>query len=135
MSVSRRIRALLRDREGSTTVEFALWLPIFFMIFGVATDAALLMHKQTQLIDMARTASRQVSLGIATQGEAEAFVTSHFAPDSAGAASVSIANGYVNASVTMPFSEVVIFSFFLTGDNSLSASITMVDEAAASASS
>ena len=58
MSVLTRIRALYRDREGSTTVEFALWLPIFFMIFGVATDAALLMHKQTQLIDMARTASR-----------------------------------------------------------------------------
>tara|TARA_B100002003_G_scaffold210363_1_gene206185 strand:+ start:1069 stop:1476 length:408 start_codon:yes stop_codon:yes gene_type:complete len=135
MSVFRRIRALLGDREGSTTVEFALWLPIFFMIFGIATDAALLMHKQTQLIDMARTASRQVSLGLATQAEAEAFVTSHFAPDSAGAASVQIAGGYVNASVSIPFSEVVIFSFFLTGESSLSASITMVDEASASASS
>ncbi|SFI78881.1 TadE/TadG family type IV pilus assembly protein [Albimonas pacifica] len=131
MSVFKRIRALLQDREGSTTVEFALWLPIFFMIFGVATDAALLMHKQTQLIDMARTAS----LGIATEAEAEAFVRSQFAPDSAGAAAVSINGGYVNASVSLPFSEVVIFSFFLTGDNSLSASITMVDEAAASASS
>ncbi|MDF2235197.1 pilus assembly protein [Albimonas sp. CAU 1670] len=135
MSVFKRIRALLRDREGSTTVEFALWLPIFFMIFGVATDAALLMHRQTQLIDMARTASRQVSLGMATQAQAEAFVMSHFAPDSAGAATVSIADGYVNASITMPFSEVVIFSFFLTGDSSLNASITMVNEASASASS
>ncbi len=135
MSVLTRIRALYRDREGSTTVEFALWLPIFFMIFGVATDAALLMHKQTQLIDMARTASRQVSLGMASEAQAEAYVRSHFASDSAGAASVSINGGYVNASVSIPFSEVVIFSFFLTGDNSLNASITMVDEAAASASS
>jgi len=135
MSVFKRIKALMRDREGSTTVEFALWLPIFFMIFGVATDAALLMHRQTQLIDIARTASRQVSLGIATEAEAEAFVRSRFASDSAGAGSVSINNGYVNASVSVPFSEVVIFSFFLTGDNSLNASITMVDEASASASS
>ena len=37
--------------------------------------------------------------------------------------------------VSIPFSEVVIFSFFLTGESSLSASITMVDEASASASS
>lgn len=135
MGVFRRVSALLRDRRGSTSVEFAIWLPIFFMIFGVATDAALLMHKQTQLIDMARTASRQVSLGIATQAEAEAFVMSHFAADSAGAATVSVADGFVTASITLPFSEVTIFSFLLTGSSTLSASITMVDEAAAASAS
>ena len=135
MSMFRRITALLRDRQGSTTVEFAMWLPIFFMIFGVATDAALLMHKQTQMIDLARTASRQVSLGMTTGSAAESFVMSHFAAETAGAASVTIQNGFVTAEVTLPFSEVVIFSYFLAGDNSLSASITMVDEAAAASES
>ena len=134
MSMFRRITALLRDRQGSTTVEFAMWLPIFFMIFGVATDAALLMHKQTQMIDLVRTASRQVSLGMSNEQAAEAFVMGHFDVGTAGAATVRVEGGFVTAEVTLPFSEVVIFSYFLAGDNRLSASITMVDEAAAAGS-
>ncbi|PHR71216.1 TadE/TadG family type IV pilus assembly protein [Henriciella sp.] len=97
MSMFRRITALLRDRQGSTTVEFAMWLPIFFMIFGVATDAALLMHKQTQMIDLVRTASRQVSLGMSNEQAAEAFVMGHFDVGTAGAATVRVEGGFVTA--------------------------------------
>lgn len=126
----KRLRALLRNQEGSTTVEFALWLPIFFAIFGVATDAALLMHKQTQMIDLARSTSRQVSLGLSSEAEAETFALNRLASAS-GAVQVTSDAGYVTAAIQVPFSDVVIFSWLLSGNNILNASITMVDEAAA----
>ncbi len=130
MCVLKRVRKLLGNEEGSTTVEFALWLPIFFAIFGVATDAALLMHKQTQMIDLARSTSRQVSLGLSSAAEAETFARGKLA-SAAGAVQVTSADGYVTAAIQVPFSDVVIFSYLLSGGNILNASITMVDEAAA----
>ena len=128
MSVIRRIRACRRDESGSATVEFVLWLPIFFMVFCGATDATLLMHKQTQMIAVARSAARAVSMGVSSQAEAEAFALQQMNSDNSENVSVTVQNGFVTATLNMPYSDVVIFGSFLAGDSALGASVTMVDE-------
>lgn len=128
MSVIRRMAAFRRDESGSATVEFVLWLPIFFMVFCAATDATLLMHKQTQMIDVARTTSRAVSMGVSSQAEAKAFALRQINSTDQSRVTVTVQNGFVTATLNMPYSDVVIFSAFLADDNSLGASVTMVDE-------
>lgn len=128
MSVIRRMLALNRDESGSATVEFVLWLPIFFMVFCGATDATLLMHKQTQMIDVARSTSRAVSMGVSSQAEAKAFALQQMNSSDEDSVTVTVQNGFVTATLNMPYSAVVIFSSFLAEDSSLGASVTMVDE-------
>jgi hypothetical protein len=121
MRCNRRIRL---GSEGSTTVEFALWLPLFVLLIGVAVDAAMLMHRQTQMFDVARAASRQVSLGLMEAPDAERFATDRLG----GAAEIRVAGGLVTTSLSAPFSQVLVFGSRFLGGTELRASVTMVQE-------
>lgn len=59
-----------RDEKGGSTVEFVLWLPIFLMLFFIASDMAHLYTVNGGMWDGARNAARAMSLHRASQDEA-----------------------------------------------------------------
>jgi Flp pilus assembly protein TadG len=59
----RRFWARIDDDDGSVTVENCLWLPIFFMIIGLAVDASLSIYTATRMLDVARDGARRAATG------------------------------------------------------------------------
>ena len=105
------IRRFLSDRdEGSVTVEFVSWLPIWMALTGVTTDATLLLHEQSQLFVSARDGARLVALGRSTPEEAEGGIESAFASVAGFDASVAVEGAFVTARLSAPFSSFTVFT-------------------------
>ena len=134
----RKKNELFRNESGGATVEFVLWLPVFMLIVALIIDATLLLQTQSRFFDVARSASRQVALGILTEQQAEEFVARTFRNDSAFSVTVGPdeSGELVTTTISVPFSKVMIVSgkFAAFGDGQLSASISMVKEANSSES-
>jgi hypothetical protein len=72
-------RALRRFRacdRGAATVEFVLWLPVFFGLVTLVVDSAVLAYRYSEMWDVARTAAREVSVGALPKSQTalEAYV-------------------------------------------------------------
>lgn len=126
-------RKRLENDAGGATVEFVLWLPVFMLIVALIVDATLLLQTQSRFFDVARTASRQVALGIMNEAEAENYVLEAFGNNGSFSASVATdkTGNLVTTTIEVPFSKIMIMSSNVSafGGASLSASISMVKEA------
>ncbi len=63
-----------RNKEGTAAVEFALILPMLFMLSLGVWEAGVVFFAQDQMTHVSREASRNVALGLMTQTEAETYV-------------------------------------------------------------
>jgi Flp pilus assembly protein TadG len=57
----RAIRSFCRATDGSITVEFVMWVPVFLMIFLAITDASLMFMHQSNFWNVSRDTARIVS--------------------------------------------------------------------------
>ncbi|WP_322895367.1 MULTISPECIES: TadE family protein [unclassified Yoonia] len=113
-----------RREDGSVTVEYVLWIPVIMSFMVLITDATMLMHNQSLMFVAARDASRQVALGQKTANEAEEGILARFAKAPNATASVQEANGFVTATIAIPFEDVAIFGGLLS-NASIRADVTM----------
>ena len=60
----------LRDERGVATMEFVLWMPVFFFILVIATDATVLYLQHTEMWNVSRYVVRRISVGDLTEAEA-----------------------------------------------------------------
>ena len=60
----------LRCERGSATMEFVLWVPVFFFILVAATDATVLYLHHTVMWNVSRDVVRRISVGALTEAEA-----------------------------------------------------------------
>jgi len=60
----------LRDEHGVATMEFVLWMPVFFFILVIATDATVLYLQHTEMWNVSRYVVRRISVGDLTEAEA-----------------------------------------------------------------
>lgn len=125
-----RMRKFLGREDGGVSIEYVLWVCYMVGLACVSTDATLLMHERTVMFDAARDASRMVASGQKTEEEAQYYVSkSRFGSNQAYQISVtSDEDGFVTTTITVPFSEVLIFSNTLAGNGSLVGEITMWKE-------
>lgn len=123
------------QEEGSSTIEFVLWLPILAGFVMLATDATLLMHEQTYLTELSRDAARMVAVGEKTEEEAEEATLARFNDASAYNVDVEIDGEFVQAVVTIPFKNVILFSGPFSGDAILTGHVSMWIEDSAEAGS
>lgn len=125
------------DREdGTATVEFALWLPLLALIIMLATDASMLMHRQTLIYDAVRDASRQVVTGVLDVDEAQDQLARRLHAGAEGdnpyIATVTRSGNYIHAELSVPFSAVAIFAHAFFSDTAgLTGSVVMWDAASA----
>lgn len=128
MSCWRSFRSAFHGEKGSSTVEFVLWLPLFFILIGGVTDATLLMNMQARMFDVARDASRSVSLGNMTTVEAETWVLTQLSGTATPTVDVAVLDGFVTTDIRAPFSDAMVFGKSFVGDNTIRAFMTMVVE-------
>jgi Flp pilus assembly protein TadG len=117
------IRRFSLDEDGTTSIEFLMWVPVMVMFLTMTTDATLLMHQQQNLYTAARDASRQVALGQKTDDEAQEELIERLGIDTL-TAEVAIENGFVITTISVPFKEVTHISGLFV-DGNLSADVSM----------
>ena len=117
------VRRFRKSEDGSSSVEFLIWVPVMVFFLTMTTDATLLMHEQQNLYNAARDASRQVALGQKNEEEAEDELFARFNIPTL-IADVTIADGYVKTSITVPFDEITRISGFFVNGN-LGAEVSM----------
>jgi Flp pilus assembly protein TadG len=120
----KKFKSFRQEESGLVTVEYVLWFPIMMLVMGLVTDATVLMNQQTLLFDAARDAARQVALGQKTDTEAKNAVIARLGSNKRFGAIVTSSNGYVTATVSVPFNDVLIFGGRFTG-GSLAGKVTM----------
>ena len=123
-SLKARLGRFFRRDDGSATVENVLWLPMLFYVLGLGVDASLLMQTQSNFFVAARDASRQVALGQRTEEEVTAMLQTQFAHVEALTIDVSQANGFVTATISVPFGSIAMFPSPL-GNGTLAADVSM----------
>lgn len=95
-----------------------MWVPIFFLIVALVANASFLMFEQTRMLNLARTAARQVSINEWTKPQAEQFIRNQLRDPSAY--SVSVEPGVdpgdeVVAAVSIHPKDIVIFGGTIVG--------------------
>jgi Flp pilus assembly protein TadG len=123
MKYNELIRRFSLDEDGSSSIEFLLWVPVMVLFLTMTTDATLLMHEQQNLYTAARDASRQVALGQKTDVEAQEELIERYGIDTL-TAEVAIENGFVTTTISVPFTEITRISGFFV-DGNLSADVSM----------
>lgn len=69
------LRRFLRNSEGSATVESVLWLPVFFALFGLMTDAAMIFNGHSRVMRVIQDGNRNFSTGrFSNTDETEAWI-------------------------------------------------------------
>jgi Flp pilus assembly protein TadG len=69
-----RVSQFLRDENGSATIEFVLWVPVFVVILVAATDATILYLHHTEMWNVSRDVARRVAVGDLTETDAATVV-------------------------------------------------------------
>lgn len=105
----RRLCDLARKDEGSATVEAILWLPIFFLIIGLATDVTMIFHANSRALRVVEDVNRAISVGrITSLTEAQADIVKMLPNYAHVTAVVKVSNGVITSKVTIPVSSVVV---------------------------
>jgi Flp pilus assembly protein TadG len=64
----------LRDEQGSATIEFVLWVPVFVILLVATTDATILYLHHTEMWNVSRDVARRVAVGDLTEADAVGVV-------------------------------------------------------------
>lgn len=124
-----RLKKLLRrfqtDQSGAVSLEYALWVSFMTGVLCLSADVTVLMHEKTLLFDAARDAARQVASGQKTNDEAAQMLAARLGAESQYSVNIVSSDGFVTATIGVPFSDVTIFGDGFTGDAQLSSQVVM----------
>lgn len=119
-----RARTFRENENGSSTVEVAMWLPVFFLILIGSIEATLLLRAQTKLWSVASDTSRLVALHEMDLKAAKAYAESMAAEGDIYIATVLNHGQTVETRLERSFSDVVGISLLSSLGKSLSVSST-----------
>lgn len=111
--------ALLADESGSATVETVLWLPMIFLVFGIAVDFSMVFFGKSQALRIVQDANRQASIGYLENAAAvKTYVESRLAGIAPSVVATPVFDsGRVLTSVSMPMGELEMLGLFRGFDN------------------
>lgn len=109
----RRARGFRKDADGSASIEFVLWMPVFMFILMLTIDASILFMSQSNYWSISRDTARLVSRHAITEEQAktyaEAAAVNKFASPTA---SVTKNGQTVTVVLTSPASQLTVFNLF-----------------------
>lgn len=124
-STSSIIRRMLRQEDGSTTIEFVLWFPITIFVLILAIQGSLLFMVQANYGHAARDTARLVARHAMSAEDARNRLLNEKAMAGGKAdASVEISNDIVSVSISARAVDLSVFNVFgLVDDLVISANI------------
>lgn len=104
----------LKCQKGATTIEFVLWLPVFFMALCMIIDATMIFSNRTHALRVVQDANRSFAIGrLTTPEETEGYISSRISQLSPSATiNTTVAQGVITTSVVMPSTELAMLGIF-----------------------
>lgn len=95
---------LLKDEDGSQTIEAVIWVPIFVTVLALVVDVSLVFFDQSQILLVVQDANRALSLGkFDDSAQVEAYVSENLQYLSdAVSVEAEVIDGFVTTTVTVP---------------------------------
>lgn len=128
--------ARLRDERGMALVEFALVLPMLALLLVGIAQFSLAFFVRSEMLNVAREASRQLATGHLTTGETRGWVAAQL-PEHDASLTVAVTppgggSNLYTVTLSMPLADAVpIDPFGLLSRGTLSATVSMRDEVGA----
>ena len=122
----RRWRRFSKADDGSATVEAVIWLPVFFGILILVTDASLLFNSQAQMLRIVQDANRAYSTGqLLDTNAVDSYITTRVsgitnrATISSSVDTTQVPAGVITTSLTIPADDLDAIGIIagLTGFN------------------
>ncbi|MGR3271041.1 pilus assembly protein [Thalassococcus profundi] len=113
-SLSRFIRRITRDEEGSQTVEAVLWLPVFVMFLSLVIDVSMVFNRQSEFNRIVQDANRSYATGrLGSEDAAEAFIKTALGNFGASATvTTSLIDGIIFTRLTVPVTDLMPINSF-----------------------
>lgn len=110
---TRRMKGFRKDSDGSASIEFCLWMPVFMFLLMLTVDASILFMSQSNYWSISRDTARLVSRHAITAEQAKdyaesAAVSKYASPEAA----VTINGQTVTVTLNSPAAELTVFNIF-----------------------
>ena len=107
--ISQKIRAFVDDDSGTATVESLLWMPIFFFLFVLITDASFIFYGKAQALRIIQDGNRAYSVNrFDSDSEASAYIQARLRTLSPKAtARTTVTNGVITTNATLDARELM----------------------------
>lgn len=106
-----RVKRFWRGTDGSASVEFVLWMPVFVAIMMLTIDTSILFTSQSNYWSVSRDTARLVSRHAMTETDAEAYAAARASMLwTQPTADVTINGPTVTVNLTAPASSLSIFN-------------------------
>ena len=107
-------KSFLRSEYGGTSIEFVLWVPVFFAVLCLIVDATMIFSNRTHALRVIQDANRAFAIGrLTSTTETENYVTTRLRQMSPNAAAqTTVSQGVIRTAVTMPSSEIDVLGIF-----------------------
>ena len=106
---TQNLRKFLKDESGTATVESLLWMPIFFFLFILITDASFIFYGKAQAMRMIQDGNRAYSVNnFDDNAEASAYIQARLRTLSPTAtATTTVSNGVITTTATLSVRELM----------------------------
>lgn len=114
-----RIRQFVHDPNGSATVEFVLWLPVFFLVLMLTVDSSRFLFSQTNMWRAASDTTRMLAVGALSSSTAPAYAQGYALAGETYAVTVTNDGTKVSTTISVPISDISVtgvFSFALSSN-------------------
>lgn len=112
--LTRFAQRFARDESGAVTVEAVLWIPFFFFVLMLITDASLAFYARAQAYRVVEDALRQYSIGkLASEGATDTYIEDRFkslAPNVNATTSYDTTTRLITTEMDFPARNVVRFN-------------------------
>ncbi len=128
-----KMRAACVGTDGAATVEAVIWLPAFFAVFALITDASTIFGRESQVLRVIQDANRNLSTGYwATTAEARTDILSRIGWISPNAVvTTEVVGNVITTSVALPLADLTatgLVAAFSSGSLTVSATHVMEEE-------
>lgn len=103
-----KLAGFLRESDGSSTIEFLMWLPLLTFVIALGADVALYFGYKATILRIVDDANRAASIGRLTTATAtKNFIIGKLGGfSSVATVTVTVSNGIVVSTVTIPTKDV-----------------------------
>ena len=128
-----KMRAACTGTDGAATIEAVIWLPAFFAIFALITDASTIFGRESQVLRVIQDANRNLSTGyFATAADARTDITTRIGWISPNAVvTTRVVGNLITTSVAMPLTDITstgLVAAFSSGSVTVSANHVKEEE-------
>ncbi len=111
--ISRNAKRFGQDENGAISVEFVLWMPVFFLVLMLITDTTLVFSAEARLWSITRDAARQMSIYQIDEDTVAAYVAENaIGLNGDLTVTASDTGPDIWVQVSMPIADVALFGVF-----------------------